>query len=124
MCAILVTQMLLINSFPNIFLDVYNSCCPIVKQTVNKRSDKPWLSKGLINACRKKNLLYRQQLGKKSQALKQRYLVYKNKLTSILRKAEKQYYTDKLNGLKGNMKETWSVINCLIGRKNKKKYTV
>ena len=59
-------------------------------------------------------------MGKKGQTAKERYIVYKNKLPSILRKMEKQYFIYKLNGLKGKMKETWSVINSLTGRKSKK----
>ena len=94
--------------------------CPLVKVSEKKYNDKPWLTKGLINACHKKNHLYKCQLGKKGSIARQRYLVYKNKLTSILRKTEKRYYVEKLNVYKGKMKETWSVINELVGRGRKK----
>ena len=59
-------------------------------------------------------------MGKKGEYPRQRYLVYKNKLTAILRKAEKKYYIDKLNGFKGKMRETWLVINNLLGRGKKR----
>ena len=45
----------------------------------------------------------------------------KNKLTSIRRYWEKQYYTEILDANKGNIKETWEIINSLINKQNKKK---
>ena len=40
----------------------------------------------------------------------------KNKLTAILRR-EKQYFTELLEINKGNMKETWKILNGLINKK-------
>ena len=36
---------------------------------------------------------------------------YKNKLTAIMRYCEKEYYTDMLVVNKGNIKETWKILN-------------
>ena len=47
-----------------------------------------------------------------------RYKTYKNKLTSILRYCEKQYYSDLLKINKNNMKETWKIINDLVNNNN------
>ena len=77
------------------------------------------MTKGLINACNKKNYLYKCQLGNNSEIVKKRYVIYKNRLT-VLRKAEKQFYISKLSEYKGNMKNTWAIMNYLIGRDNKK----
>ena len=65
----------------------------------------------------KKNNLYKCQLQTKASEDKGRYITYKNKLTSILRKAEKQYYSNKLNECKKDMKGTWAILNNLIGRR-------
>ena len=46
------------------------------------------------------------------------YKTYKNKLTSILRYCEKQYYSDLLKIHKNNMKETWKIINDLVNKKS------
>ena len=56
----------------------------------------------------------------KSDNARQRYLMCKNKLTSILRKTKKRYCMDMLNCYKGKTKETWSVLNNLLGRDRKK----
>ena len=46
--------------FLDIFITLYNKNCPM-KQYCNKRkhSETPWMSKGIQNACKKKNTLYR-----------------------------------------------------------------
>ena len=107
-------------AFMEKFTRMLNKCCPLVEVSTKKRKDKPWLTKGLINACRKKNYLYKCQLEKNNELAKKRYLIYKNRLTAILRKAQKQYYVNKLAEYKGNMKYTWSVLNDLTGRGKRK----
>ena len=42
---------------------------------------------------------------------------YKNKLTSILRTAEKEYYSKLLTDAKGNIKSTWKILNTIINKK-------
>ena len=62
-----VTQELNPNSAYNVFIDkickAYNKCCPLKKIKVkNKVENKPWLTQGLINATKKKRLLYEQSI--------------------------------------------------------------
>ena len=79
------------------------------------------MTKSLINACKKKNLLYREFLKKRTDKCESKYKRYKNKLTSIRRYCEKQYYTEILDANKGNIKETLKIINSLINKQSKKK---
>ena len=79
------------------------------------------MTKSLINACKKKKLLYREFLKKRTDECESKYKTYKNKLKSILRYCEKQYYTNILDLNKGNVKETWKIINSLINKQSKKK---
>ena len=51
----------------------------------------------------------------------EKYKKYKNKLTAILRGCEKRYFTELLEINKGNMKETWKILNGLINKKIKGK---
>ena len=78
------------DTFLNVFLKKYDKHCPIIKINTQKvNSKKPWFTNGLRNACHKKNNLYRQFLEKRSHITEQSYKMYKNKLTKILRNAEK-----------------------------------
>ena len=58
------------NNFSGNVANLYNKNCPIVTNKVkgkNSRVDKSWMTKSLKNACRKKNLLYRQFLKKRTE---------------------------------------------------------
>ena len=79
------------------------------------------MTNGLKNACRKKNLLYKEFLKTGTNVSEEKYKKYKNKLTAILRRCEKQYFTELLEINKGNMKETWKILNGLINKKSKGK---
>ena len=78
------------------------------------------MTNGLKNACRKKNLLYKECLKTRTNVSEEKYKKYKNKLTAILRRCEKQYFTELLEINKGNMKETWTILNGLINKKTKR----
>ena len=79
------------------FTEIYNRCCPVkmVRNSTSNR-DKPWITKGLTNACRKKNTLYKKILRSRTVISETKYKLYKNKLTSILRFSEKSYYSKRL----------------------------
>ena len=54
------------------------------------------------------------------QKQKQKYKTYANKLTSILRITEQNYYCSMLEEQKANVKETWKILNEVINKcKNK-----
>ena len=74
------------------FQSSHEKCCPVKKVRVdeNKGCIKPWFTKGLRNACRKKNCLYKKFLQNRTDAAEMKYHAYKNKLTSILRNCEKK----------------------------------
>ena len=74
---------------------------------------------GLKNACRKKNGLYRSFLRERTHTSEYRYKTYKNKLTSILRLAEKAYYSKTNLEKRGNIKETWAILNTVLGKQRK-----
>ena len=111
-------------NFTSKLVECYDKCCPFTETRVRIKNNKPWLTKGFINACRKKNYLYKCSLHSSDSQSKERYIRYKNKLTSVLRAAEKQYYNNKLAECKKDIKSTWSVLNNLVGRKKRKTYTM
>jgi len=73
-----------------IYVDLYNETCPLVKMKCLDKCQKSWLTKGLINAIKKKNYLYKSLIKYNFKEADKTYKTYKNKLTSILRIAEKQ----------------------------------
>ena len=67
--------------FINVFSETFNSSFPVRPGSPpQKRNHKPWMSNGLVNACTKKNLLYKRFLTSRSSTSEIRYETYKNKL--------------------------------------------
>ena len=67
----------------------------------------------------KKNDLYNKFLKKRCNETEQCYKKYKNKLTAILRNAEKEYYRKLLENKKQSCKETWNFLNAIINKRQK-----
>uniref|UniRef100_A0A3Q3KL62 Reverse transcriptase domain-containing protein n=1 Tax=Monopterus albus TaxID=43700 RepID=A0A3Q3KL62_MONAL len=101
--------------FLNIFKTVYDRNCPRMRYKNKKNySERPWMSKGLQNACKKKNVLYKQFIKDRSKKAEEKYKTYKNKLTEILRRCKKLYYSKILEDNKNNIRGTWNILNKLI----------
>lgn len=67
--------------------------CPVHKVKQNhKYMVKPWITKGLENACKKKNLSYKQFLKVRTKAAGKKYRKYMNKLVSVLKNSKKKYF--------------------------------
>jgi hypothetical protein len=80
-------------AFHSILLNTMNKICPVkhLKSSSNRIS-KAWFTSGLKNACLKKNRLYKIYIKQPNSKNEERYKSYKNKLTSILRAAESNYF--------------------------------
>src|SRR6218665_586040 len=83
---------------------------PILKVTPKK----PWMSKGLLISCRKKDKLYLKYRKCPTEANKIKYRLYRNKFKMLRIKAEKMYYEKEFNKHAHDSKRTWKVIKTLI----------
>ena len=85
--------------------------------------NKPWLTKGLKNACKKKNTMYKEFLKQRTLYNEDRYKRYKNKLTKILRRSKKMYFDKLLKEHKNDIQGTWKILNNIIkGKQQSSKY--
>ena len=73
-----------------------------------------WITNGLAISCKHKQQLYRDYLQNKCSF--ETYKIYKNILTSLLRVAKRDYFTNFISTNKQNMKAIWSTINQLAGK--------
>ncbi|XP_060780217.1 uncharacterized protein LOC132888186 isoform X1 [Neoarius graeffei] len=98
-----------------IFNELYNKNCPIKKYSnIHRYTNSPWVTKGLQNACKKKNILYRQFLKHRTIEGEEKYKKYKNKLTNIIRICKKDYYNKLVEKNKNNIKGIWTVLNGIV----------
>ena len=103
------------NTFVTIVSKLYDKNCPLVKKVVKHNSvEKPWLTKGILNACKKKNLLYKDFLKIRTKEADCKYKTYKNKLIKIMRNSKRNYYSKILEDNKNNIINTWKVLNEII----------
>ena len=66
-----------------------------------KQQDKPWITKSILNCIRKKNEMYKKYIKTRTKENEIKYKKYINNLVSLLRTAEKQYYSEKLDLVTG-----------------------
>ena len=64
-------------------------------------------------------IIYKKFICSRSIIAEEKYKLYKNKFTSILRFAEKSYYSSLLVECKGDAKGTWNFLNTVINKKNR-----
>ncbi len=84
-------------------------------------SNKPWITKGIEDACKKKNNLYKRFIKHRTKDAKIKYKSYKNKLVNIIRTRKKEYYHTLLEQNRSNTQDTWRVLNSIIKKGSKKK---
>ena len=103
--------------FHNEFTTFYTKSFPIKKIKLNYRNRKSWLCESLKRSIKIKNKLFCEYRHHRTKIGEMHYKKYKNKLTGILHKAEKDHYDKLFEANKNNMKKTWELISEIINRK-------
>jgi hypothetical protein len=78
-----------------------------------RNTSKPWFSQPVLNSIRQKDTLYRNCLQKKTDASNEKYKTFKKKLKKVNRAAKKMYYENLFLEVKGDLRKTWNVIQCV-----------
>jgi len=102
-------------TFNSTIQSLYDKAFPI--QTIQVKSPelyKPWLTKAIKNSISRKHALYKTYQTTRTTESLILYKAYRNKLTTILRKAEKNHYLKKLDSVKENLAKTWKILKSLI----------
>ena len=103
--------------FNSNFCDIFNDAFPtqVIRPNDKRSPRKAWITPGLARACKKKEKLYIKFIKSRSPKHKHTYTIYRNKLISILKKAEKAYYSQVLADSKCNMKLKWNTLKSILG---------
>lgn len=105
------------NHFLEMLSAAYFDCIPVIKKKL-KPNCKPWLTAALITSVKEKNRLYAQSIKYPCTYTREKYRVYKNRLTHMLRISERNYAREQLLHYNHSLKHQWKVINSLIERGN------
>ena len=100
--------------FMNIY-DAYNASYPLITQVVRDDTNCPWITP-LIKCCiKKKSKLFR--MCNRGTIQKEQYTQFKNRLTTLLRRAKRLYYFRLFSRFQRDSKKLWLHINKVIGKR-------
>ena len=99
----------------------YNKSFPFKRLSRKRAKDKPWITTGLKESIKQKHLLYKKFIFNRSEENKVACKIFKNKLRSLIRKDETDYYTNVFNSKTQSMKEMWKELHNLLNTKKKNK---
>ena len=87
----------------------YNKSFPLKRLSRKRAKDKPWITAGLKQSIKQKHLLYQQFVfvNDRTEENKVAYKTFKNKLRSVIRKAEADYYKEAFPSKSKSIKEMW-----------------
>jgi hypothetical protein len=101
---------------------LYNECFPVRNSKSIYRNRKPWLTNGMKMALKHKNKLF--YISKKFPTVYNinKYKQYRNKINSIIQKAEKDHYDYNFKLNQTNIKKSWCLIKELINKQTSRTY--
>ncbi|KAK2702127.1 hypothetical protein QYM36_019257 [Artemia franciscana] len=108
------------NYFIQEFVKAFDRACP-AKTSKSRRQEprKPWISKGIVQSIKIKNQLYKIRIENPSEDNKEKFRLYKNNLTIVIRAAKASHYTKLFAEASGSHKKSWEIIHGIIGKKKK-----
>ena len=111
------------NYFIQEFEKAFDRACP-AKTSKSRRQEprKPWISKGIVRSFKIKNQLYKIRIENPSEDNKEKFRLYKNNLTKVIRAAKASHYTKLFAEASSSPKKSWEIIHGIIGKKKMSKF--
>ena len=97
---------------------------PLIKVKPKPIRFSPWMTAGLFISHKKKEKLFAKKLRCPSQNNIENFKTYNKIYNKIRRAAKVLHYAQQFKKYSHNIKETWSVIREVIGKKKEKKIMV
>ena len=106
------------NSFIHTYFMLYDNYFPVRKIRCDTKNypKQPWITKALIKSCNAISKLYKTYICNPTSKNENTYITYRNKLKSLLRRAEKDHYAATLFSCQYNLNKTWKIIKNLINK--------
>ena len=113
----------------NIFQVSVDEQTPITQNQPKARKlipKSPWVTPSLCKSINHKNKLYRRYVANPTDSSRYKYVRYKNihVLINVLRNSKRQYNSQQFEREKGNIKNTWKIINSVLQYKLQSKINV
>jgi hypothetical protein len=104
------------------FYNIYTNCFPLTKTKIGYKTKHKWLTSALKTSIKRKNYLFHKMKRHPNANNIDNYKKYRNKLSKILREAERKYYNTQLEDNKQNVKRSWKILKDIINRKKTNNY--
>ena len=93
---------------------------PVIEIKPKPGLHQPWITEGIRKAQKQRYKLYKKSKSRPNDLIAlETYKKYRNKLCSVMRKAEKEFYSTLVEEAEGDQGKMWRVINDVMGRKRK-----
>ena len=102
--------------FQKQFTYMFEESFPEIHLNITYKNRLPWMTKGLRESIAHKHRLRDTYQKTPSEENKKIYKSYHNKLTSLMRTSERNYYEQQLDLNKQDLKKSWKVIKEIINR--------
>ena len=103
-----------------IIYECYNKACPIKTKNISyKDQTKPWINHDIKNQLKKRQAMF--ALYKSNRISKISYTRIRNQVTSLIRTAKREYYRNKFQDSKNDVRKTWNIINSILKPHSDKK---
>ena len=108
-------------NFHSTFTTLYEACC--FKEKIKKRGRKnapicPWVTESLLRCINKKNNLWAEYRNLPNVASLRSYEIYKKCLRSVLRKAKRDYFNQRLAESGKDGRKVWKTVNSVLRPNN------
>ena len=104
------------NEFLKIVMKHYDTFFPIKRiQIKTKNFSSPWITRGIVKSSKRKQKLYEKFLKRKTSHNENVYKNYKRLFESIKQKSKSNYFKERLDRYRNNVKKTWDIIKEVIG---------
>ena len=104
------------------FCTIFDECFPITPTTSKKKRGESWYDSELKDTHKAKQRLYKKLMRNPSKTNKQNYNKIRNKYDRMIKTTKKQLHIKiKLDQHGCNLRETWKIINDLLGKKKQQR---
>jgi hypothetical protein len=102
------------------FDSLKNQCMYEKNKNLKKiRIDKPWCTHKIKLCIKIRDILFKKWKNSPyNETHKLNYQKYRNKVTNIIKTEKIKYYSNKFNDCISKIKETWQIINSMLGRQS------
>ena len=99
--------------FSEKLFQMYDNIFPIQNKNISpKSSSKPWIDAAIVRKIKRRNNMYVSLL--RQDISRTEYNGFRNRLTLDIRLAKANYYKNKFDNFKNNMRKTWELINNVV----------